>query len=191
MQLNRPARLGAATAAGIALVLSMGAACDSSTQQDRDAKRSEDNTNRLVANQPVAVGKYSPTREQINNWVKTWQSGPGKLAYVYLFNQGQPQPVGYYVLKGPPVSYAAGATQPYHLDGCGSGSCTTLPNPGQDGAFYNQGSGTNQFYGMDATTGRELEWGGMGVWYLLSDQPLRLQAPPLGDTVIGISGGGR
>ncbi|MGH3987106.1 MAG: hypothetical protein ACRDTZ_07285 [Pseudonocardiaceae bacterium] len=174
----RASALAAAVAlAGLAL-----AGCEQ-TQQERDAATSQSNINKLVGDQPVQAGNYSPTREQIANWTRTWQSGPGKLAYTYLFTQGQNQPIGYYVLIGPPVSYAANATQPYTRE-CGSSSCVLMPNAGQDGAFYNQGSGTNQFYGKDATTGRQLEWGGTGVWYLLSDKPLRLQAPPLGDAVI-------
>lgn len=173
-------RIGASVL-GLVAAGALFAGCSEPTQQDMDAQRSQDNINALVANQPVAVGQYSPTREQINNWNRTWQSGPGKLAYTYLFVNGQP--IGYYVLIGPPVSYAANATQTSRIECTGSG-CGVLPNAGQDGAFYNQGSGQFQFYGKDATTGRQLEWGGPTMSYLLSDQPLRLSVPPLGDTVI-------
>lgn len=155
--------------------IAIGASAGCSSQRQRDAGQSRQNVDRLIAQQPVEAGTWSPTREQIANWTRTWQSGPGKLAYVYLFNQGQNEPIGYYVLIGPPVSYAASAVEPY------SGATA---NAGQDGAFYSTGTGTTQFYGKDATTGRQLEWGGTGVWYLLSDRPLRLQAPPLGDTTI-------
>lgn len=65
-------------------------------------------------------------------------------------------------------------------DGAG---CSVVPNAGQDDAFYGAGTGQFQFYGKDATTGRQLEWGGPTMSYLLSDRPLRLDVPPLGDTV--------
>lgn len=166
--------------ASFAILLLVLGACGSPTEQDRDAARSRNNVERLIAGQPVEAGSYSPTREQIANWTRVWQSRPGVLAYTYLFVNGQP--IGYYVLKGPPVSYAASATQSYHLE-CGSSNCVQMPNPGQDGAFYNQGSGQFQYYGTDATTNRELEFGGPTMAFLLSDKPLRINVPPLGDTV--------
>jgi len=155
------------------------------TPAEQDAANSAKNTGNLITKQPVEAGNFSPTRDGLGKWTKTWMDAPGKTAYTYIFQMGNPAPIGYYVLQGPPISYAANASQPYRPECHGSTSCVLMANPSQDGAFYNQGAGGNQFYGFDAQTGRVLEWGGDGLSYFLSDRPLRLQAPPLGDAVAG------
>jgi hypothetical protein len=169
--------------AAVAAVLTL-SACDdgSNATQSQDAQTSSAATSRMIQNQPVQAGAYSPTRATINAWVQTWESGPGKRYYAYFYVNGQP--IGYYVLTGPPVSYAAGATSPFHIECPGSdgNACQQMPNPGQDAAFANAGTGQFQFYGQDATTHRMLEWGGVGMTYFGSDKPLPIPAPPLGDT---------
>lgn len=176
---TRRRSVGALIGLAVAAVLLVAGCSSPPTQQQQDAARSQQGVERLVANQPIAVGNYSPSRDTLNAWVRAWESAPGKRAYTYIYMQGSL--VGYYVLTGPPVSYAIGGTEPYRTE-CNSVACFQVPNPGQDGTFANQGSGQFQWYGQDATTKRMLEFGGAGVTYLLSDRPLPVPAPPLGDT---------
>lgn len=178
-QLPPRVRAFLATVAVVALTIVLGA-CDSAPdQRAQDAARSSQSVERIIAQQPVQSGNYSPTRATINGWVQTWMTRPGVKYYAYLYTNGQP--LGYYVLQGPPVSYAAGATEPYRRQCDGSG-CFDRANPGQDAAFANVGSGQFQFYGMDAQTSRIVEWGGVGVTYIGSSAPLNVPgAVPLGD----------
>src|SRR5690606_40706282 len=97
--------------------------------------------------QPAHVMKYSPTRETISKWGKTWEK-EGKLSYVYLLNS-MGDTVGYYVLKGLPVSYCASLTPTWDFTRQ-DGKYHQVPAPGIDQEYYgNSGGLCSTYYGFD------------------------------------------
>lgn len=165
------------------------AACDpdGGTATQKESKSQQSSYSKLVAKEPAHSMSYSPTRQTINFWVDTW-SKPGKLSYVYLMNSNG-KTIGYYVLKGLPVSYCAMLTPTYKYEDRPNDESDTKyaqPAPGMDGAYYS-GNQCDSYYGKDATTGAYIEYtAGLGINVLLYDQPLPNQADakPLGPTSI-------
>lgn len=150
------------------------AACDDSTSSSQRESNSRDGSyDALVKRQPAHRMDYSPTRETINGWIDTWDD-PNALSYVYLQNSNGDL-LGYYVLKGLPVSYCAGLTPPYRwedIPGDGNGTDQTVPAPGVDGVYYSGGQ-CNTYYGFTADTGAYVEYtAGLGINVLLYNQPL-------------------
>ena len=176
----------AALAAG--LLLTAGSCEDTSqTSVGKESAARDGSYDSLVAAQPAHSMTYSPTRETINFWIDTWNQ-PGKLSYVYL-QSGEGNLVGYYVLKGLPVSYCAGLTPPdrkvsIDLGSNGYGDALTAA-PSVDGVFYS-GAQCNSFFGEDATTGAYIEYTvGQSQNVLLYDAPLpRQDVQPLGPTTV-------
>ena len=146
-------------------------ACDDDSSQAKETAAKQKNYDKLVARQPAGEMAYSPTRDTINRWIKTWGK-KNKLSYVYIQNaKGE---YGYFVLKGLPVSYCEMLTPPETVKSTNSG-ITTVPAPGMNGT-YSSGSGAcNTYYGFDATTGAYLEFTiGMNQSFFLFDQPVTL-----------------
>lgn len=135
-----------------------------------ESKTQKDNYSKLTKRQPAETMDYSPTRETINAWIRTWEK-PGKLAYVYVQNgNGQ---YGYYVMKGLPVSYCAMLTPNYEIKDRRN-SDVVVPAPGMDGVYYSGGQ-CNVYYGIDATTGAYQEFSlGMNQSYFLYSEPQTL-----------------
>ena len=152
------------------------------TEPTADEKSRDDAYEKVMERQPGKTLEYSPTRETINFWVDTWNE-EGKLSYVYLQNTSG-DVIGYYVLKGLPVSYCAQISPPETVRG-DSGRVVTSA-PANDGAYYGDGN-CNTFYGQDATSGSYIEYtAGMGINVLLFDAPMPNQgdAKPLGPTSV-------
>jgi hypothetical protein len=164
------------------------AACEDGTagsSQTDEAESRQNSYDRQVAGQPAESMGYSPSRDTINFWIKTWDQ-PGKLSFVYL--QGaNGEMLGYYVLEGLPVSYCASLTPNYEIvrRGDAGGAMLAVPAPGVDGVYYSGGQ-CNSYYGKDATTGAYVEYtAGLGINVLLFDEPLpRQDVEPLGPTSV-------
>ena len=152
-----------------------------------DEKNRNEAYDKVMERQPGKTLEYSPTRETINFWVDTWNE-EGKLSYVYLQNTDG-DVIGYYVLKGLPVSYCAQISPPDRLDvrhSGGSDGTVVRKAPANDGAYYGDGN-CNTFYGQDATSGSYIEYtAGLGINVLLFDSPMPNQgdAKPLGPTSV-------
>ena len=154
------------------------------TEPTADEKSRDDAYQKVMERQPGKTLEYSPTRETINFWVDTWNE-EGKLSYVYLQNTSG-DVIGYYVLKGLPVSYCAQISPPDYVDHGSSGSNVARKAPANDGAYYGDGN-CNTFYGQDATSGSYIEYtAGLGINVLLFDSPMPNQgdAKPLGPTSV-------
>lgn len=154
------------------------------TEPTADEKSRDDAYEKVMERQPGKTLEYSPTRETINFWVDTWNE-EGKLSYVYLQNTSG-DVIGYYVLKGLPVSYCAQISPPDYVDQGSSGSNVARKAPANDGAYYGDGN-CNTFYGQDATSGSYIEYtAGLGINVLLFDSPMPNQgdAKPLGPTSV-------
>ena len=154
------------------------------TEPTADEKSRDDAYEKVMERQPGKTLEYSPTRETINFWVDTWNE-EGKLSYVYLQNTSG-DVIGYYVLKGLPVSYCAQISPPDYVDHGSSGSDVARKAPANDGAYYGDGN-CNTFYGQDATSGSYIEYtAGMGINVLLFSEPMPNQgdAKPLGPTSV-------
>lgn len=152
------------------------------SEPSHDQKNRDEAYEKVMDAQPAKTLDYSPTRETINFWVETWDE-PGKLSYVYLQNTSG-EVIGYYVLKGLPVSYCAQISPPEKVSG-GEGKAVTSA-PANDGAYYGDGN-CSTFYGQDATSGAYVEYtAGMGINVLLFDAPMPNQsdAKPLGPTSV-------
>ncbi|MDR3082062.1 MAG: hypothetical protein LBV60_14255 [Streptomyces sp.] len=155
-----------------ALALGLGTvACDdgdSGQSKENDAKQK--NYDHLVANQPAANMDYSPTREAINQWIKTWGKR-GKVSYVYIQNgKGE---YGYFVMKGLPVPRCKKLTPTQRVDSSQNGK-VAVDQPGMDGT-YSQGSACDSYFGFDATTGAYLEFTvGMNQSFFLFDKPMSM-----------------
>lgn len=174
----------------VVLAITAGACSDdgeSESRKDEKAVKTQ-GYEQMVKKQPAEAMTYSPTRDTINFWMKTWEK-PNKLSYVYLQN-ADGKVIGYYVLKGLPVSYCAMLTPPEEvLDRGSSGRIgMALQAPSMDGVYYADG-GTlcSTYYGQDATTGSYPEYTvGMGQNVLLYEQPMDhpsfQEAVPLGST---------
>lgn len=179
-----------AMALGLVVILS---ACDDGDTGDSRKSESQVKSqgyDKMVKNQPADSMEYSPTRDTINFWIRTWDE-KNKLSFVYLQNANG-EAIGYYVLKGLPVSYCAMLTPPEQIRDKGDSGRTALllQAPSMDGVFYaNGGTLCSTYYGEDATTGNYIEYTvGMGINVLLFDQPVERagfqNAEPLGYTDI-------
>lgn len=150
------------------------AACDTGTSSSQKESASRDSSyDQLVKAQPAHSMNYSPTRDTINGWVDTWGK-KGQVSYVYLQNVDGKM-LGYYVLKGLPVSYCQGLTPPDKVEehsGTDNGGNVDRPAPGVDGVYYG-GADCNRYYGFTADTGTYIEYtAGQGINVLLYNKPL-------------------
>jgi hypothetical protein len=191
MRILKTAAIGVATVGlGFALTGCLGEDGKQGDSRESEKSAKSQGYDQMVKNQPAIPMKWSPTRETIKFWIKTWEQ-ENKLSYVYL-QSSNGDVIGYYVLKGLPVSYCAMLTPPEEIRDKGDNGRTSLLTqaPSMDGVFYADG-GTlcSTYYGQDATSDAYLEWTvGMGINVLLYDQPMShpsfSNATPLGDTVI-------
>ncbi|WP_405797533.1 hypothetical protein [Streptomyces sp. NBC_01506] len=168
-----------------ALTLGVGlTSCDDDSSQSKETKAKQKSYDQLVANQPAGKMEYSPTREAINEWVKTWGKR-GKLSYVYIQNaKGE---YGYFVMKGMPVARCQMLTPTEKVDASANGK-VVVALPGMDGT-YSAGSMCDTYYGFDATTGVFMEFTvGTNQSFFLFDKPMTMpeyaSARQLGPTAV-------
>lgn len=156
---------------GLAACTSDGQSHDSAAN---DSKIQQSNADALQAKRPAHSMKDSGTRKHINDWIDTWGSDPDKPAYVYLVNT-EGKVLGFYVMKGLPVSYCTALTPTYTFrdpGGAGDYPNVAVPAPSIDGAYYSGGD-CNRYYGFDQTTGAYMEFTvGQSMNMLLYDKPL-------------------
>lgn len=163
----------------LALVFGLSACDDGGTGQSTEIKSGQSNYNRQVKQVPAHDMKYPVTRVTINGWIDTWGQ-QGKVSYVYMMNANG-EAIGYYVLKGLPVSYCVSLRPNYTFVGTpddgDNAKNQKVPAPSTDGVYYSGGQ-CNTYYGFDAVTGAYIEYTvGLGINVLLYDQPL----PQFGD----------
>ena len=162
--------------AGTALALVLGlTACDpgSTSSSDKESQSRDSTYDQLVAGQPAHSMNYSPTRDTINQWIDTWGK-KGAVSYVYL-QGGDGKLLGYFVLKGLPVSYCVGLTPPEQKTQVDLGDANgdaLVPAPSVDGAYYS-GADCNSYYGFTADSGTYVQFTvGQSQNVLLYNQPL-------------------
>ncbi|MFD3519183.1 hypothetical protein [Streptomyces sp. NPDC058653] len=162
-------RVSVASAAALTLLLTL-AACQDDSSQSKETKAKQKSYDQLVAKQPAGRMEYSPTREAINQWVRTWGK-KGKLSYVYIQNaKGE---YGYFVMKGMPVARCQMLTPTEKVDSDTNGK-VAVPLPGMDGT-YSAGSMCDTYYGFDATTGAFMEFTvGTNQSFFLFDRPMSM-----------------
>ncbi|MEU9737055.1 hypothetical protein [Streptomyces sp. NPDC048002] len=144
--------------------------CTDDSSQDKENAAKQENYDHLVARQPAGRMEYSPTREAINQWVKTWGKR-GKLSYVYIQNaKGE---YGYFIMKGLPVPRCKMLTPTERVESSSDG-IAVLAQPGMDGT-YTSGSTCNAYYGFDATTNAYMEFTvGTNQSFFLFDKPMSM-----------------
>jgi hypothetical protein len=176
-------RMGLATVVALVLGLAL-TSCTEDSSQDKENKAKQDTYDHLVAQQPAGRMEYSPTREAINQWIKTWGKR-GKLSYVYIQNaKGE---YGYFIMKGLPVPRCKMLTPTERVESYSNG-VAVLSQPGMDGT-YTTGSTCNAYYGFDATTGAYMEFTvGTNQSFFLFDKPMTMpeyaSAKQLGPTSV-------
>lgn len=158
-------------------ILAMGAvalvitACDedsSASQKERETQ--QNNYSGLVEKEPAKEITNPITRKTVNFWAETWNK-KDQLAYVYLQNSDGDM-IGYYVLDGPPIPADTMLTPNYEIKGHHD-SKVSVPAPGMDGVYRPEGSGSDTYYGKDATNGSFVQFSvGMGINMLLYTEPL-------------------
>lgn len=183
--MNRIGKICGACVITAAMAFSLTGCFDDNDTKAEETKRKEASYNHLVSNQPAEAMTYSPTRESLNQWVKTWGK-PNQLSYVYIQNaKGE---YGYMVMKNLPVprcKMLTSNTKPY---GTSSGGLINTELPGMDGTYTAPGT-CNSYFGFDATTGAYMEFTvGTNQSFFLFNQPMTLpefsSAKPLGPTTI-------
>jgi hypothetical protein len=170
------------------LAVVMVAACEPSEPNaaQKEQQTQADSYKGLTETQPAESMDYSPGRDTAINWARHW-SEQGKVSYVYLYDSVGHK-IGYFILKGLPVSYCASLTPPDKLERADLGDYygqTVRAAPAMDGLYYGAAN-CQQMYGFDALTGQYYEFTGGGSFnYILSDQPMqRLQMTPIGDATV-------
>jgi hypothetical protein len=175
-------RMALATVVALVVGLALTSCTDSS--QDKENKVKQENYDHLVAQQPAGRMAYSPTREAINQWIRTWGKR-GKLSYVYIQNANGEY--GYFIMKGLPVPRCKMLTPTERVESSSHG-VAVLAQPGMDGT-YSSGSTCNAYYGFDATTGAYMEFTvGTNQSFFLFDKPMTMpeyaSAKQLGPTSV-------
>lgn len=163
---------GAVGIAGAIVAFSlMASGCgDDNSGQSKETGTQQSNYDRLVSQDPAHTMAVSQTRNTINKWIDTWGKDPNKQSYVYMQNANGDL-IGFYVLKGLPVSYCTAQTPTYQIKYDDHGN-VVVPAPSIDGVYYSGGE-CNTFYGFDATSGAYIEYTvGLGINVLIYDQPL-------------------
>lgn len=171
------------TVVALVAVLALTSCADDSSQ-DKENKAKQENYDYLVAQQPAGRMEYSPTREAINQWIKTWGKR-GKLSYVYIQNANGEY--GYFIMKGLPVPRCKMLTPTEKAESSSHG-IAVLAQPGMDGT-YTSGSTCNAYYGFDATTHAYMEFTvGTNQSFFLFDKPMTMpeyaSAKQLGPTSV-------
>lgn len=160
--------LGILAMVAVTLVIT---ACDgdsSASQKERETQKN--NYSGLVEKEPAKEVTNPITRKTVNFWAETWNK-KDQLAYVYLQNSDGDM-IGYYVLDGPPIPADTMLTPNYEIKGHGD-SKVSVPAPGMDGVYRPEGSGSDTYYGKDATNGSFVQFSvGMGINMLLYTEPL-------------------
>lgn len=182
--------------AGVLTVLAVAALAGCTSKESDSVSANADNRDAaykaIYENQIKGYERptWSPTVETIKHWIDTWGREPDRLAYVYLMASNG-QLVGYYVTKGPPVSYCASLAPPYDLVGQGGSGYNghVVPAPAMDQVYYSGGQ-CNSYYAIDALTKEYIGFSvGGGFDYLLYSAPIpRQDVEPLGFTIIQADG---
>lgn len=144
--------------------------------RQKGVQTQERSMNKAVKNVPVPEMENFTTRKTVAKWMKTMDD-PSKTFYIYLLaNNGSK--VGYYVAQTRPVSvgtYMTPTQKEYEVDGQPH---PVGPAPSLDGTYAGMNGGAgSQFYFFEAGTGAYMEIKGLN--YLVSDQPMNVDAPRL------------
>lgn len=144
--------------------------------QDKATAQQNENTGRLIENQPAPTIKYSVERQNLIKRYKTF-SDPNKISYIAeLSMDGKVIYTG--TVKGKVSSVSSQLTpadrvQCAHADtGDGGLGCSTIQVPEPDGSW--SGNGAAIFWYDDR--GVYHEWSG---WYQQNDAPFTLVTPPV------------
>lgn len=148
---RRGRSLLAAATAIVAFLLVGASSCgdNGSSTVKSESQTQQDSYKRLAAQEPAHTMNAPTTRKTINGWIDTWGK-PGALSYVYL--QGQDgKLLGYFNLKGLPVSYCTALTPTWQFIGTPNDGSDVLdqrvPAPGVDGVYYSGGD-CSRYYGF-------------------------------------------
>jgi hypothetical protein len=171
VKLKKP--LISVAALGAALLLTAASCDDSPSSTASEAQSQRNSYDAQVKRQPAHSMHYSPTRDTINGWIDTWDD-PNAVSYVYL-QGGDGKLLGYYVLKGRPVTMCAALTPTWQFVGTPNDGSDVrdqqVPAPGVDGVYYS-GDQCNDYYGF-TTDGTYIEYTvGQGINVLLYNTPL-------------------
>lgn len=156
------------------LPLLMASGCESSST-NKGIETQEEAMDKAMKSEQVPELDHFRTREAITKWMERMDK-PSKTYYIYLLSNTGSK-IGYYVGKTRPISvgtYLTPTKKEYHVGG-GSGPHPLGPAPSLDGTYDAGGSTSSQYFFFEAGSDAYMEI--KGVNYLVSDQPLSVDAP--------------
>lgn len=157
----------------MACFLSVGIfACDKDAVREAGEKEQKNTMERARQAVPTPQVDNFLTRKMVAKWMKRMDR-PNKTFYIYVVADSGAM-IGYYVAQYQPVSTATFLT-PTKERVHGSNGAVALPSPALDGTYYGEGGAASQYFWFDAETDAFISLQGLN--YILSDQPLSVDAP--------------
>jgi hypothetical protein len=164
----------ALTALGLVMILVISltaGACDyeesSTTKNNRTNERIAQTA---IESVQVPRVEYFNERKVVAEWFTRWDNDK-IISYVYVFIGGNP--IGYYIVKGKPVSTRSYLTpeEAYYTNGA------VLQTPSLDGTYGQDNVGWHFFTASGIAVAIEGEYASV----LFTDKPLPLEVPKLGE----------
>lgn len=143
------------------------------SNQEREATVQQSTLEKALDTVPPYEPTYFQSRLTINRYMVKVDV-PQKEWYAYLVS-GMGTIFGYFIFDAYPLSIGVGMTNPMQAKSYYKNPYT-MPAPGIDGVYW-AGADPAVTYSFDALTDAMLQW---NVDYILSDQPLNIDAPLLG-----------
>ena len=140
---------------------------------EKAEKEQESIMQRARSQEPTYHPKNFLTRKNVNKWMKRMDD-PSKIFYIYVMADNG-SITHYFVAQYRPVSTATFLTPPKREWDIWEQNVLG-PAPALDGVFYGDGAG-DQYFFFDAETDAFISLKGLN--YILSDQPLRVDAPKI------------
>jgi len=132
----------------------------------------ENTAQQALDTSPVPQVTYFQERRTIKKFTEYYDRA-AVATYVYLFTFGQP--VGYFVADGKPASIRSYLVPEDSVQYTGHGSYELMQAQALDGTYGEDNPGIRFF----TAAGIPVEFGGTGISYLYSPQPLALNVPRL------------
>ena len=141
------------------------------TTAEKEAQTQQETLSLAINTVPPYEPAYFQSRMSINRYMEHVDT-PQTQWFAYLVSD-MGTFFGYFIFDAYPLSIGVGMTNPMQINDKNS---LAYPAPGIDGVYW-AGADPSVHYSFDALSGAMLQW---NVNYIISDQPLNIDAPLLG-----------